>query len=340
MSFQILKKVYLCILAVSLISCSTTKPVDINSNIITSSQKKELSNPSPKSIVPTWFTQELNNDDSYLYGIGSDSSYKKATDRALVDMIQKLQVTVSANTSLQTISSNNNISQKLVQEISTQTADINIPNYKIINQDESNGIFYIQLQINVNETIATLQQTILNQTKESLLIIQNSENKSFLTRFDIAQKLDHKIQTIKSSLRTLIILAPDTDIEIQMIQLNQLENQSLNLKRNITVKIVRNNSGYFFDSLKKYLQVNNFHYSRKNSNIEISLKLLDYDTSIKDGKYCIKTKVELQASDAISNQLKPKTYTMNACSDKGRLTAIDKLNEAFYHQLNNAPSIY
>ncbi|MFT4694520.1 MAG: hypothetical protein ACI8TE_001437 [Francisella sp.] len=340
MSFQILKKLCICLLTTILISSSTTKPIDIKVNIITSLQKEKPSKKYPKRIIPTWFTQELNNDDSYLYGIGSDSSYKKAKDRALMDMIQNLQVTVSANTSLQTISSNDDISQKLVQEISTQTADINILNYKIINQDESNGVFYIQLQININETIALLKQAISNQTIESLQLTQNSENKSFLARFDATQMLNNKIRTIKSSLRTLIILAPDTDIENNMVQLNEIENKTLNLKRNITIKIIRNNSGYFFDSLKKFLQVNDFHYSHKNSNIEISLKLLDYDTSIKDGKYCMKTKVELQASDTISNQLKPKTYTMNACSDKGRLTAIDKLNEAFYYRLNNTSSIY
>ena len=340
MSFQILKKLCICLLTTILISCSTTKPIDIKANINTSLQKEKPSKKYPKSIIPTWFTQELNNDDSYLYGIGSDSSYKKAKDRALMDMIQNLQVTVSANTSLQTVSSNDDISQKLVQEISTQTADINILNYRIINQDESNGIFYIQLQININETIASLKQAISNQTIESLQLTQNSENKSFLARFDATQMLNNKIRTIKSSLRTLIILAPDTDIENNMVQLNEIENETLNLKRNITIKIISNNSGYFFDSLKKYLQVNDFNYSLKNSNIEISLKLLDYYTSIKDGEYCIKTKVELQASDTISNQLKPKTYTMNACSDKSRLTTIDKLNEAFYYQLNNTSSIY
>ena len=340
MSTQILKKVCICMLSTILVNCSTTKPVNKNNNIIALLPEKNANKEYHESTVPVWFVQELNNDGQYLYGIGSDNSYKKATDRALIDMVQKLQVTVSANTSLQTISSNNSISQKLIQEISTQTAYINIPNYKIINQDESHNIFYIQLQININETIAFLKQAISNQTIESLQLIQNSENKSFLARFDATQKLNKKIRTIKSSLRTLIILAPDTDIKNQIVKLNKIENETLNLKRNITVKIIRNNSGYFFDSLKKYLQVNNFHYSHNNSNINISLKLLDYDHSIKNDQYCIETKVELQASDSISNQLAPKTYIMSACSNKGRLFAIDKASEAFYSQLNNSSSIY
>ena len=326
-------------LATILISCSTTNPVKINRNIIAPLSKKNINRKCSKSVVPEWFTQELNNDNQYLYGVGSDTSRQKATDRALIDMVQRLQVIVSASTSLQTISSNKGISQKLVQEISTQTADINIPNYKIINQDESNCIFYIQLQINLNETIVSLKQIISKQTTESLQLIQNSENKSFLTRFDAIQKLNHKIRTIKSSLRTLIILAPDTDIKKQMMQLNDIENKTLNLRRNIIVNIIRNNSGYLFDSLKKYLQVNDFFHSHKNPNINISLKLLDYNHSTKDGKYCIETNVELQVSDTISKQLAPKTYIMNACSSQGRLFAIKKINDSFYSQLNNTSSI-
>ena len=340
MPTQILKKLCICMLATILFGCSTTKPANVSSNIITPLPAKDPKKEQLNSIVPAWFSQETNNNDQYLYGIGSDSSYQKATDRALIDMIQRLQVTVSANTSLQTISSNDEISQKLVQEISTQTADINIPNYKIINQDESNGVFYIQLQINIDDTIASLEQAISNQTIESLQLIRNSENKSFLTRFDTTQKLNKKIRTIKSSLRTLIILAPDTDIENQMVQLNEIENETLNLKRNITIKITRNDSGYFFESLKKHLQVNGFNYSQRNSNINISLKLLDYDHSTKDGKYCIETNVELQASDTILNRLAPKIYAMNACSSRGRLFAIEKVNDSFYSQLNNASSIY
>ena len=340
MPTQIWKKVCICTLAIILIGCSTTKPIAISGKTASQSLKKDTFKGQLNSTVPAWFTQESDDNDQYLYGIGSDTSYQKATNKALIDMVQKLQVVVSANTSLQTISSNNEVSQKLVQEISTHTSDINIPNYKVLNQDESNSVFYIQLQININETIASLKQFILDQTIESLHLIQNSENKSFLTRFDTAQQLNNKIRTIKSSLRTLIILAPDTDIENQMVKLNDIENKTLNLKRNISVKITRNNSGYFFDSLKKYLQVNGFTYSNHNSNINLSLKLLDYDHTTKDSKYCIETKVELQVNDCISDQLSPKIYTVNACSSKGRLFAIDKITEVFYSQLNNSLSIY
>lgn len=339
MSTCMLKKICICTLMTLLIGCSTTQPIDANSNIVTPASKQKKG-PS-QNITPLWFIQESNDDEQYLYGLGSNDSYNKAKDKALADMIQKLQVTVSANTSLQTISVNEDISQKLVQEITTQSADINIPNYKIINQTESNGTFYIQLQINIKETIKSLQQTISNLTTQSLLLLDNAENKSFLTKFDISQKLNNKIQIIKSSLRTLIILAPDTDIKTQMRQLNGIENQSLNLKRNITVNVDRNNSGYFYESLKKYLLVHNFNISSKPlANIIISLKLIDYDYTNKDGKYCITTKVELQASDNITNQLSPKTYTIDTCSQRGRLYAMDKASEIFYSQLNKAESIY
>ncbi len=314
MSFKILKKVCLYLSTIIFFDCSTTnKPADVSNSI---SPLPKTSTIQSISIVPRWFTQKLNNSDLYLYGAGSDNSYQKAIDKALADMVQRLEVSFSASTSLQTINLNDDISQKLVQEVSNQTADINITNYKIINQRESNGIFYVQLEININETIALLKQTISNQVKESLQLIKNSENKSFLNRFDSTQKLNKKIQIIKNSLRTLIILVPETYIENSMVELDQINNATLNLKKDIVVKITRNNSDYFFDSRKKYLQVNNFNYSQKNPNIILSLKILDYDNEVKEDQYYIKTRIEIHTSDAISKQLAPETYNMRACPNE------------------------
>lgn len=290
---------------------------------------------SPKATPPNWIDHTPNNDNLYIYGVGSGNSYDKSVKSALADMAQRLQVSISANTSLQTISHSNNISQKLIQQISTTTDQINIPNYTIINQDNSNGIYYIQLQANIKETIRSLHKTIKNSILESQLLLSSAENKNSLTRFNIAKQVDANLIKIKSSLRSLLILEPNIDIANYMESLNNVDNQNLNLKRSISIYINESDSGYFYETLKKYIYVSSFNIKNKSTaNLDFTLKLVDYNTSNIAGNYCINTKVELQIQDSLSNQLHTQTFDIKTCSTKGRDSAINKACDKFYSKLN------
>ncbi|AXA33653.1 LPP20 family lipoprotein [Francisella adeliensis] len=296
---------------------------------------ESYNNPFKKPIPPTWIDNTPNNDDLFIYGVGAGETFSKSINNALADMAQRLQVSVSANTSLQTISENKNISQRLIQQVSTTTAQISVPNYSIINQTNSNGTTYVELQVNIKETITTLHKIIKANLEESKLLLSSIENKNSLTRFNLTKKIDKNITKIKSSLRTLLILNPDTDIATYMYSLNNIDNQNLNIKRNINIYIDRNNSGYFYDTLKKHIFANGFNITKKQlSNLSLTLKLTDYDTSNKDYKYCINTKLELQIQDSLSKQLNTESYKIKTCSKKGRDNAITNACDEFYFQLN------
>lgn len=330
-----LKVIYLICCVVIISGCST--------NITTTSTTpKDIKTSKHLPTTPSWFTHSQTNADNLLYGFGSGKTSQQATKNALGDMVQRLQVTVSATTSFENITGNNNISQKLIQQVTTQTADINIPNYTVINQLKSGKTYYIELQVNKKQAIKDLEKLITSNIDQAQQLLITTGNKSSLYRFNITQKVNNNLKTIKSSLRTLVILKPDSNISKQMEGLNNINNNLLNLKRGLQIYIKKQDSGFFYDSIKKFMKVNNYNLVnyRDYPNITFSLKLKDYNNEIKNNKYCLNTQVELQATDDLSRQLSPKIYKIKSCSDKGRSAAIDNAVEIFYSQLNNAESIY
>lgn len=342
MRFIYYRTFFLIIFSILISSCSTA-PID-NSNFIPNA-KVEKKPPSRKDIIyiaPEWFSSKQSNSVNILYGFGSGESLDYATKNALSDMVQRLQVTVSATTSFENISNNDKISQKLVQQITTQTTDINIPNYTVINQQKSGDIYYVELQINKNQTVYDLKNLIDSNINQAQQLLISTENKSSLYRFNISQQVSNNLRIIKSSLKTLVILSPEANIEQWMEDLNTIDNKLLNLKRSLQIYIDKQDSGFFYDSLKKYLNVGNYNLitQKDYANIYITLKLKDYDNSNINNEYCLNSLIELQVRDNISGDLSPKQYIIKACSQKGRLSAIDKAVEIFYSQLNNAESIY
>lgn len=172
---------------------------------------------------------------------------KQATQNALADMVQRLQVTISTTTNFTNITNNDKISQKLTQQITTTTAQITIPNYKVVNQAELNQIFYTEVQTNKTQTINDLKELISSNINQAQQLLANINNKSSLYRFAIAQQVNKNIQLIKSSLRTLVILAPNSNINSQIDALSQIDNQLLNLKRSLQIYVDKQNSGFFYN---------------------------------------------------------------------------------------------
>ncbi|MDE4986517.1 LPP20 family lipoprotein, partial [Francisella tularensis subsp. holarctica] len=73
------------------------------------------------------------NTDLFLYGFGAAKRLEKATQKALADMVQKLQVKVSTSTNFTNFRTNEKVYQNLTQQLTTTTTHITIPNYLVIN---------------------------------------------------------------------------------------------------------------------------------------------------------------------------------------------------------------
>ncbi|MDE4974271.1 hypothetical protein NAI33_11610, partial [Francisella tularensis subsp. holarctica] len=76
-----------------------------------------------------------------------------------------------------------------------------------------------------------LKKLINSNINQAQQLLKTTNNKSSLYRFAIAQQVNKNIQLINSSLRTLIILLPDSNINSQIEILNKIDNELLNLKR-------------------------------------------------------------------------------------------------------------
>ncbi|MED7788542.1 LPP20 family lipoprotein [Francisella sp. 19X1-34] len=342
-----MRYLFISLACITILGCSTPteyyNPLNFNNNETKKSTPKISHNISkPKPIAPLWFTNGQNNSDNLLYGFGTGDTLDQATNNALADMTQRLQVVVSSTTSFENIINNNNVSQKLIQQVTTHTTKFNIPNYNIINQTKSYDTYYIEIQINKQQTISNLQNIIKSNLNQAIESFTNIKNKSSLYRFDIAQNVNNNIRIIKSSLRTLLILSPNINIEQQMIKLNNIDNELINLKRSIQIYVDKQNSGFFYDSLEKFLKVNNYTIvnNKDLANIYIALKLENYNSSYKDKNYCLDNKIELQVTDKTSGQIYPKQYNVKVCSKQGRSVAIDKATQIFYSQLENTKRVY
>lgn len=335
-----------------LLGCSTSQhkyynPLDFNNSKTSSETKRDIiyipkNTNRQKSVAPSWFTAGQNNSDNFLYGFGTGISFDQAISNALADMTQRLQVTVSSTTTFEKTINNKDVSQKLVQQVTTQTTKINIPNYNIINQAESYDTYYIEIQISKKQTIRNLQNIIKSNIKQATKSLENTQNKSSLYRFDMAQNINDNIKIIKSSLRTLLILSPDINVDQQMLEINNIENELINLKRSIQIYVDKQDSGFFYNSLEKFLKVNNYTIvnNKDLANIYITLKLQNYNNTYENQNYCLNNIIELQVSDNTSGQIYPKQYKVKACSKQGRLVAIDKATEIFYSQLDSAKRVY
>ncbi|WP_150468218.1 LPP20 family lipoprotein [Francisella sp. SYW-9] len=342
-----MRRLFISLACITLFGCSTSpkyyNPLNFDhNNKKTNTLKTSKNIKKTESIAPSWFTTGQNNSDNLLYGFGTGKTLDQATSNALADMTQRLQVIVSSTTSFENIINNNSVSQRLIQQVTTHTAKFNIPNYNIINQEKSYDTYYIEIQINKQHTINDLQKIIKSNLELATKSLGNTLNKSSLYRFDIAQNVNNNIKTIRSSLRTLLILSPDINIEQQMIELNNIDNELINLKRSIQIYVDKQNSGFFYDSLEKFLRVNDYTIvnNRDLANIYITLKLQSYDSVYKNQNYCLNNKIELQVFDKTSGQIYPKQYSVKACSKQGRSVAIDKAVQIFYSQLENAKRVY
>lgn len=66
----------------------------------------------------------------------------------------------------------------------------------------------------------------------------------------------------------MIILVPDSNINSRIDALSQIDNQLLNLTKSLQIMLINKivaflHSGFFYNSLEKFLQVNNYNITNK-----------------------------------------------------------------------------
>ncbi|MFC4892592.1 LPP20 family lipoprotein [Pseudofrancisella aestuarii] len=286
--------------------------------------------------IPEWYINEINNNEEYIYGIGEGKSLAEATNNALANMIERLQVLVSTNSILETSSNNNSISQQLSLKTKTQTSNVIIQNYQIQNQQQINDRFYVQLKVNKLSAINEIKENIKNKGYEIDHDYKISANKDSLIKFKATENISKNISYIKNASITLLLLDSSIDIQPFLRDIVNYTNKFYDIKPNLKLYINKN-SGYFYAPLKKYLLSEGYNIvpNMEDANIIFICKNKKFLTSSDKGEYYISSKIEVITKENYTNNITTKIFNLEASSNNGRQETIESLKEQFYINLVN-----
>lgn len=287
--------------------------------------------------IPNWYINEINNNPQYIYGVGEGENLTEATNNALANMIQRLQVSVSTNSTFETSSNKNTISQQLSTKTNTQTSNVIIQNYQIQNQQQINNRFYVQLRVDKPSAINEIKENINSKGLEIVHEYKNGMNRDSLIEFKAAENISKNITSIKDASITLLLLDNSTNTEYFLKKIANYTNKFYDIKTNLKIYINKN-SGYFYNPLKKYLLSKGYNIvsNEADANIIITCKNKKFlTTSSNKDLYSIDTKIEVIAQENYTNNITMKTFNLESASNEGRQRAIEILEEKFYIDLVN-----
>ena len=110
--------VFLILLSLVFISCSSKNEVKQTSNNL-----------------PSWYLNPISNDGLHLYGIGEGENLQEATNNALVSISSNLIVSINSNSSLKKesiLKYREYVSKEFRQNIYTETENLSFQNYEIV----------------------------------------------------------------------------------------------------------------------------------------------------------------------------------------------------------------
>ena len=285
--------------------------------------------------APNWYTNNnYKTSDDYLYGFGSSDSLDMATKNALANIIQNLETTVSTNTQIKKSYSNGQSITDISEQTNTSTENIVISKYKVIQKSESNGDYYILLEVNKQELSNHLQNQIKNRAVQINTIDLAS---SSIRNLQLSENISHNLIYMKNAISTLLLLDKHINIESYINIYNESRDKFNSIKNELHIYIDESKADFFYSPLKKYLQQNyKLEKNIDNANIKINITNKDFNEhGDYRGDYEINTIIELQAKDMYSDNLINKSYDIKSSSDKGRHQAITNAQQEFYNQLNN-----
>ena len=101
-----------------------------------------------RSMLPQWFLTPPQNDEVYLYGIGSGKNSEEATQQALENFLSKLSITIESSFSMQQKSKKalwEYFSTTSRLDIKSSVAKMKVNNYEVIQMQKMQYNEYISL---------------------------------------------------------------------------------------------------------------------------------------------------------------------------------------------------
>lgn len=218
--------------------------------------------------IPSWYINELNNTDDFIYGYAQAFSLKEAKLIALEDMSNKLIVQLQSSFSSNTKTSINFYEKINIKKIKQISKNIVFTNYKVIKTQNINDTFYTLLQVNKKELFNLYKSkldTIHTKIKNSYNL---SKKHSHYEQINILQSLKINITQAKEYLNILYAINNSFKEDKYLEFYLNIFNKIAYLKESISIYISSNFTLYK-NQLVKFINKHNFKISQINSNVKL-----------------------------------------------------------------------
>lgn len=177
--------------------------------------------------LPKWFSNPQQNNAKKLFGIASGVSLEEATRLALADLSSRLLVTISGETATLNEENNHSINQEFRQNLKQKIEQIEFSGFKTSNSAQSEGQFFIEVEISRPDFIEQQKQKISFMQKE--VDGYQQENKQPVVKNN-PLKIRKNLQKIDENLQKILLLEKiisgagvnvDSNLTLEQILKNQ-----------------------------------------------------------------------------------------------------------------------
>ena len=154
---------------------------------------------------PSWYINPQQNNSQFLYGIAQGYTMQEAKVGALFEASSRLSSSVSATTTLIREENNFSTNEEFRQNIKQNTSEIKFSNYKVINSQVNNSIFFVEIAIDRAEFIKFYKAEINDLYQKITKLDKQSMAQNIILRYnalnkisDFANQIDFYNSIIKS----------------------------------------------------------------------------------------------------------------------------------------------
>ncbi len=201
-------------------------------------------------LTPSWYINAKNNDQHFLYGVGSGFDLIEAKNSAIYDASSRLSSTISGQTQIIRQENNHDALEESYQNISAKTNLIKFNNYKVVNSSQIGEKYYIEIAIDRKEFNKTTIKKIKKIYAEIKELDKVSKFSNILTRLRNLNEIRNKIAEIN-------FLSDIIQYKMDQKYFDNLTSESLAIRNNIEL-FINNPSSRTSQIITKYLNKQNF----------------------------------------------------------------------------------
>jgi hypothetical protein len=200
--------------------------------------------------IPSWYINAKNNDQDFLYGVGSGFDLIEAKNSAIYDASSRLSSTISGQTQIIRQENNHDALEESYQNISAKTNLIKFNNYKLLNSSQIGEKYFIEIAIDRKEFNKTTIKDIKKIYAEIKELDKISKFSNILNRLRNLNEIRNKIAEIN-------FLSDIIQYKIDQRYLNHLNSEGLTIRNKIEL-FIDNPSSKESQLITKHLNKKNF----------------------------------------------------------------------------------